>query len=63
MYQQLQPKDRMTIASMRQLGFSTRAVARVLNRSASTISRELARNTPAGLAYGSHVAQSACQAR
>ena len=62
-YRQLQPEDRMTIASMRQLGCSTRAMARVLQRSASTVSRELARNTPAGLSYGSHVAQSACQAR
>ena len=62
-YQQLQPEDRMTIASMRQLGCSTRAMARVLQRSPPTISRELARNTPAGLSYGSHVAQSACQAR
>ena len=53
----------MTIASMRQLGCSTRAVARVLQRSASTISCELTHNTTAGLGYGSHVAQSACQAR
>ena len=55
-YQQLQPEDRMTIASMTQQGCGIRAMARVLGRSASTISRELSRN--AGLvAYGSHVAQ------
>ena len=62
-YQQLQPEDRMTIASMRQQGCSTRAMARVLQRSPSSISRELGRNTPAGTSYSSHVAQQACQAR
>ena len=55
-YQQLQPEDRMTIASMTQQGCGIRAMARALGRSASTISRELSRNS--GLvAYGSHVAQ------
>jgi IS30 family transposase len=55
-YQQLQPEDRMTIASMTQQGCGVRAMARALGRSASTISRELSRNS--GLvAYGSHVAQ------
>lgn len=44
-YQQLQPEDRMTIASMRQQGCSLGARARTLQRSASTVSRELGRNT------------------
>ena len=62
-YTQLQPEDRMTIASMHQQGCSVRAMARTLQRSPSTVSRELTRNTPATLAYGSHLAQLACQAR
>src|ERR1700752_142186 len=56
-YQQLQPEDRMTMASMRQQGSSMRAMARMLGRSASTISRELGRNTLAELPYASHSAQ------
>jgi hypothetical protein len=44
-YQQLQPEDRMTMASMHQQGASMRAMARVLGRSTSTISREFGRNT------------------
>jgi IS30 family transposase len=62
-YEQLQPEDRMTIASMSQQRCSVRAMARTLHRAPSTISRELLRNTCAGTAYGSHVAQQACQAR
>lgn len=62
-YEQLQPEDRMTIASMRQQGRSVRAMARTLGRSPSTISRELARNTDAQAAYSSHRAQQSCQAR
>ncbi len=62
-YRQLQPEDRMTIASMRQQGRSARAIGRVLGRSASTITRELARNTMAELPYGSHTAQAACHGR
>ena len=38
-YQQLQPEDRMTIASMHQQDCSVRAMARTLQRSPSTISR------------------------
>jgi IS30 family transposase len=56
-YQQLQPEDRMTIATMRQRGFSVRAIARTLERAPSTIAREVARNTSAGQSYGSHHAQ------
>ncbi len=62
-YQQLQPEDRITIASMRQQDCSVRAMARTLQRSASTISRELGRNTVGDQAYGSHLAQQACMAR
>ena len=47
----------MTMASMRQQGCSVRAMARTLGRDASTISRELGRNTLPGLAYASHTAQ------
>ncbi len=43
----------MTMASMKQQGFSARAMARALGRSPSTITRELKRNTLADLPYGS----------
>ena len=56
-YQQLQPEDRITIATMKQRGFSVRAIARTLERAPSTIARELARNTRAGQSYASHQAQ------
>ena len=62
-YQQLQPEDRMTMASMQQQGRSVRAMALVLGRSPSTITRELERNTMADLPYGSHTAQVACVGR
>jgi IS30 family transposase len=52
-YQQLQPEERMTIASMRQQGSSVRAMARTLGRSAATVSRELERNTCPALGYAS----------
>jgi IS30 family transposase len=48
----------MTIASMKQTGSSVRATARALGRSASTVSRELTRNTCADAAYASSAAQS-----
>ena len=47
-YQQLGIEDRRTIAIGREQGLSIRAIARILNRSASTISREIARNAPSG---------------
>ena len=62
-YQQLQPEDRITIASMRQQSLSMRAMARMLGRSASTISRELERNTLGELPYASHSAQVCSQGR
>jgi hypothetical protein len=43
-YQQLQPEDRVTLSSLKQQNYSIRAIARVLQRPASTISRELRRN-------------------
>ncbi|MEW5789675.1 MAG: helix-turn-helix domain-containing protein, partial [Pseudomonadota bacterium] len=47
-YQQLQPEEHMTIASLKQQGASVRAMARTLARSPGTISRELAQQ-PAGV--------------
>ena len=43
-YQQLQPEDRVTLASLLQQKYSVRAIARVLGRSPSTI-REGLHNT------------------
>jgi IS30 family transposase len=43
-YQQLQPEDRVTMASLLQQNHSLRDIAAVLNRSPSTISRERHRN-------------------
>ena len=53
----------MTMASMRQQGSSMRAMARMLGRSVSTISREFSRNTLPELAYASHSAQVCSQGR
>lgn len=41
----LQPEDRITLASLNQQSYSIRAMARLLERPASTISRELQRNS------------------
>jgi IS30 family transposase len=62
-YEQLQPEERMTIASMVQQGSSMRAMARMLGRSVSTVSRELGRNTDSSLGYASHTAQVCCAGR
>jgi transposase, IS30 family len=62
-YQQLQPEERMTIASMKQQGSSVRAMARTLGRSASTVSRELARNTCSTVGYASAAAQAISTSR
>ena len=51
------------MASMRQQGSSMRAMARMLGRSVSTISREFSRNTLPELAYASHSAQVCSQGR
>lgn len=61
-YQQLQPEDRVTLASLVQQQYSVRAMAQVLGRSPSTISRELRRNAqPAG--YASTPARACAQRR
>jgi transposase, IS30 family len=61
-YQQLSYQDRRTIAISREQGLSIRAIARILKRSASTISRELQRNQP-GPGYSCHFAQQRCERR
>ena len=55
-YKQLDYRQRETIALGRQQGLSIRAIARMLNRAASTISRELRRNQP-GPHYSCQYAQ------
>jgi transposase, IS30 family len=55
-YKQLRPEERLTIASMKLQGASPRAMARVLARPASTVSRELRRNASP---EGGYCAQSA----
>lgn len=45
-YKQLDYQDRLAIALGKEQGLSIRAIARMLGRSASTISRELCRNQP-----------------
>jgi len=47
-YQQLQYEERIAIASFQAQGLSIRAMARILNRAASSISREILRNAPSG---------------
>jgi len=46
-YEQLQGQERLEIANLRRLGSSIRAMARILKRSAYTLSRELRRNSSA----------------
>ena len=61
-YQQLQPEDRVTLASLVQQKFGVREMAVVMGRSPSTISRELQRNAqPAG--YASAPARACAQLR
>ena len=62
-YLQLQPEERLTIASMKQQGLSVRAIARTLRRAASTISRELERNACPVRGYASAPAQVLSQNR
>src|SRR6202051_2284131 len=62
-YQQLQPEERMTIASMKQQGSSVRAMARTLGRSASTVSRELTRNTCSVVGYAAAPPQALSRSR
>jgi IS30 family transposase len=51
-YKQLQPEERLTIASLQLQGLSIRAMAWILGRSPATVSRELTRNSSA-LGYAS----------
>ena len=62
-YSQLQPEDRLTIASLLQQRYSVRGIARVLGRCASTISREIARNSVSGQGYASTPAQQRSEQR
>lgn len=62
-YSQLQPEDRLTIASLLQQGRGIREIARVLERPASTISREIKRNTCARRGYASRRAQALARQR
>jgi len=55
-YTHLQPEERMTLSSLRQQGWSIRAIATLQGRSPSTISRELRRNSCDG-SYASTPAQ------
>ncbi|MCF7969364.1 MAG: helix-turn-helix domain-containing protein [Methylococcaceae bacterium] len=57
-YTQLQPEERVTLASLHQQAYSVRSMAETLKRSPSTISRELRRNSQDGH-YGSGVAHAA----
>ena len=56
-YKQLRPEERVVISSMKLMGHSTRAMGRVLCRPASTISREIRRNSCATLGYTSDTAR------
>jgi IS30 family transposase len=56
-YKQFQVEERVLLAGYRLDGKSIRESARCLGRSASSVSRELRRNTVAGLGYGSTTAQ------
>jgi IS30 family transposase len=62
-YRQLQPEERMTIASMRLARSGVRAAARALGRSPATISSELSRNADAEGAYTIRPAQALSQTR
>ena len=61
-FQQMQPEERVTLAALRQQGHSLRHIAHVLGRSASSLSREVARNST-DCGYASRVAQQRCVAR
>jgi IS30 family transposase len=61
-YQQLQPGERQTIASLHLQGSSIRAMARILGRSPATVSRELTRNSSA-VGYASVPAKTLSVAR
>ena len=54
-YQQLQPEERMTLASLVQQQYTACEIAKVLKRSTSTVTRELKRNAQ-GASYSSQAA-------
>ena len=58
-YKQLDYQERQTIAISREQGLGIRAIARILNRSPSTISREIERNR-GGASYSCRFAQLRC---
>lgn len=58
-YEQLQPEERVAIASLRLLGKSVRAAALAIGRSAATVSRELRRNRAEDGSYSSQQALAA----
>jgi transposase, IS30 family len=62
-YQHMQPDERIVIATMAQQGCSLRAMARRLHRAASTITRELDRNSTAAGDYAAYTAQVLCAQR
>src|SRR5258707_1286271 len=61
-YQQLQPEERLAIASLRLQDVSIRAMALILGRSPATVSRELMRNSSA-TGYASVPAEARSTAR
>ena len=61
-YKQLDYQERQTIAISREQGLGIRAIARVLNRSPSTVSREIERNR-GGTSYSCRFAQQRCTRR
>lgn len=62
-YEQLSYEDRILIAHLRKERLGIRAIARRLNRSPSSISRELARNGPRAGSYGAMASQAKTAAR
>ena len=62
-FRQMQAEERVTLAALHQQGQSLRAIAGVLGRSASSLSRELKRNAGVDGVYLSKLAQDAADAR
>ena len=62
-YSELSVEERATIQIGHAQGFSLRRIARLINRSPSTISREQRRNRDASGGYSARVAQQLMQAR
>jgi transposase, IS30 family len=61
-YKQLQAEDRVAIAAMNGMGWSTRRIADVIDRAPSTVLREIRRNSADGH-YASSAAQGASEER